>query len=152
FGLFFLASLFYYIKYQTEKKSVLNLVLVFVFFILSLFSKIQAVTLPLTMLAVDYLLKRPLKLNLIWEKIPYFALSLTFGLIGIYALAQNESLDQSQTAYNIGQRLCIGAYLYITYLYKVIFPQPMVPLYPYPKTIPWFIYASMIPALAVLYG
>ncbi|MBK7427134.1 MAG: tetratricopeptide repeat protein [Saprospiraceae bacterium] len=152
FGLFFLASLFYYIKYQTEKKSIWNLSLVFVFFILSLFSKIQAVTLPLTMLAVDYLLKRPLKLNLIWEKIPYFALSLTFGLIGVYSLALNESLDQTQTNYNILQRLCIGAYSYTTYLYKVVFPHPMVPLYPYPKNIPWYIYASMAPALAVLYG
>lgn len=150
FAAFFFGSLINYIKYQTSRKTS-HLLWVYILFIVALFAKIQAVTLPLTMLAVDYLLKRPLKWKLVWEKIPYFALSTLFGLIGIYFLATAESLDQTKAAYNLAQRLCIGAYSYLVYLYKAVFPYPMSPLYPYPKTLPIYIYLAVLPLLALLF-
>ncbi len=150
FAFFYFAALIHYIYFLRGSNKFLHGIFILLYFILSLFSKIQAVSLPLTMLAIDYFTNRPIQFRLIFEKVHYFALSLTFGLIGVYFLGESESLDQTKTAYNLFQRLFIGAYSYITYLYKLIVPYPMSPLYPYPKFIPWYIYASMVPALGIV--
>lgn len=150
FAAFFFAALIYYIKYLEDKKNKKYLVFIYLFFILSLFSKIQAVALPLSMLAIDYWRDRKIGWSLIIEKIPYFILSLIFGLIGIYMLSENQSLDQTKANYSFAQRLCIGGYSYLIYWYKLIFPYPLSPLYPYPKSLPWYIYAAPIPALAII--
>jgi len=150
FALFFFAALIHYINYQEDKKNKKYLIYIYLFFILSLFSKIQAVALPLSMLVIDYWRDRKIGWGLIFEKIPYFILSLIFGLIGIYMLAENQSLDQTKASYSFAQRLCIGGYSYLVYWYKLIFPYPLSPLYPYPKSLPWYIYAAPIPALAII--
>lgn len=149
FGALYLWALWLYVKWvkAPERKSLHYWIVTI--FIFSLFSKIQAVSLPLSMLAVDYLMKRPIGWKLIIEKIPYFALSLLFGLIGVYMLKANNSLEDS-THYNIIGRLCIGAFSFIVYLIKWIFPFRMSPLYAYPQSLDWSIYAAVIPALAVL--
>jgi len=150
FSVFYLAALIQYIKYLDEGKKSKTLIWIYLFFILSLFSKIQAVALPLSMLAIDYWRGRNLALKLVWEKIPYFALSLLFGLLGVYMLSENESLDQTKTNFSFVQRLFIGAYSYCTYWYKLLIPYPMSPLYPYPKVLPSYIYISMAPALGIV--
>jgi len=150
FSVFFLAALIQYVKYLDHGKQSKHLIWIYLFFLLSLFSKIQAVALPLSMLAIDYWRGRQLSLKLLWEKIPYFALSLAFGLLGVYMLAQNESLDQTKTNFSFLQRLFIGAYSYCVYWYKLFVPYPMSPLYPYPKVLPITIYLSMIPAIGIL--
>ncbi|MEZ5059824.1 MAG: hypothetical protein R2879_22555, partial [Saprospiraceae bacterium] len=118
-------------------------------FILSLFSKIQAVSLPLSLLAIDYWLNRPLKLKLLIEKIPHFVLSLVFGLAGIYFLGQENSLD-SVTNYTFLERILIGAYSYSVYILKWIFPYEMAPIYPYNVEIPQAAYFAPIGIAAVL--
>lgn len=150
FGAFYLWALWLYVKLvkNPERKSLH--IWIGLLFILSLFSKIQAVSLPLSMLAVDYFMKRPLKWNLLLEKIPYFLLSLTFGLIGVFMLKNNNSLDDA-THYDLLGRICIGAFSLITYLIKWIFPYKMSPLYAYPATLDWQIYAAVVPALLFLF-
>lgn len=152
FALFYFAALIHYVHFLRSAGKWKHGIFILIYFMLSLFSKIQAVSLPLSMLAIDYYMNRPIQFRLILEKIQWFALSLFFGLLGVYFLRESESLDQSKAAYNLFQRLFIGAYSYITYLYKLIVPYPMSPLYPYPKFIPWYIYASVVPTLAVVGG
>ena len=149
FGAFYLSALWLYVKSvkNPERKSLH--IWIGILFLLSLFSKIQAVSLPLSMLAVDYYMNRPLKWKLVLDKIPYFALSLLFGLVGVFMLKSNNSLDDA-TNYNFFERLCIGAYSFIVYLIKWIFPYKMSPLYAYPKVLGWEIYAAVVPALLVL--
>ncbi len=149
FGAFYLWALWLYVKWvkNPERKSLHFWIVTL--FIFSLFSKIQAVSLPLSMLAVDYLMKRPLTWRLLVEKIPYFALSLLFGLIGVFMLKANNSLDDT-THYDLIGRLCIGAFSFIVYLIKWIIPYRMSPLYAYPQSLDWSIYAAVIPALMVL--
>jgi len=130
FGMFYIASLIAYIYLlETKKKRFYFIILILA--ILSMLSKIQAVTLPLSMLAVDYLRKRPLKLNLIIEKIPIFILSLVTGIVGIYFLGQAESLHFEN--YPFYERLLIGTYSLIVYITKAIFPYQLSALYPFPK-------------------
>lgn len=145
FGAFYLGALCLYTKHvlsnQKEKKWYWLALLLFVF---SLLSKIQAVALPLTMLAIDYYLKRPLKFNLIIEKIPFFLLSLTFGLLGIYTLSLQGSLSDDVTQYNFFDRLLIGGYSWCVYLIKAVVPYKMVAMYPYPKFLTWPFYIAPV--------
>ena len=145
FGAFYLPATYLYFRWLDavgSKKTQIYL-LITVLFTLALFAKIQAVVLPLSMLAIDYYRRRPLKLNLIIEKIPFFALSLAVGLLGIYFLQSAKSLDDP-THFSFLQRLFIGCYSYFTYLAKFIFPYKMSPLYPYTSIIQPEVYLSAL--------
>jgi lipoprotein NlpI len=149
FGAFFLGALLLYIKYLDGHRKNKQLVLgILILFLLSLLSKIQAVTLPLSMLCVDYLRRRPLKINLLLEKWPYFLLSLLVGLLGVYMLSTNESLDDT-TTYTFIERLMVGFTSYLTYILKFIVPYKMSPLYPYEATLPTYFYASIAGIIGV---
>lgn len=154
FAVFFFAALLYYIKWLKERESgqtnTKTYIIMVVLALLSCLSKVQAVTLPLSMLALDYWFRRPLKFNLILEKAPFWGLSLVFGLLNVYTLRLQGSTDDSITNFNFLDRLCIGAYSYCTYLYKLFLPYPMSPLYPYPKHLPWTVYAAPIGFFAIL--
>ena len=150
FSLFFFGALIQYVNYSESKGEKKYLVWIYVFFILSLLSKIQAVALPLSMLAIDYWRGRALNMKLLVEKIPYFLLSLGIGLLGIYMLSENQSLDQTKTQYSIIERLFIGSWSFVVYWYKLILPYPMSPLYPYPKEIPWYFYLSGIGTIGII--
>ena len=151
FGAFYLGALINYVKYHQSKKQKKYLIWVFVLFSLSLISKIQAVTLPLSMLAIDYWRNRKIGWSLIIEKIPYFAMSLAIGIIGILVLKDQGSLESNAT-YSLFQRFFIGSYSYLIYLVKSIVPYETLPLYPYPETMPWYMYASMALVPVYFYG
>lgn len=149
FGAFFLGALLLYIRYVDEgRKSGKMVAWILVLFALSLLSKIQAVTLPLTMLCVDYLRRRPLKLSLVLEKWPFFLMSLAIGLLGVYMLRENESLDDT-TNYVFIERLMVGFTSYLVYLVKFVIPYRLSPLYPYEATLPTHFYAAPLGILGV---
>ncbi len=119
YALFYLAAIINYIYYQ-RLKNIKYLLLIYTFFLFSLLAKIQAVSLPLTLLTIDYLMKRPLKFNLLIEKIPYFLLSFAVGLLGIHFLKSSQSLDYLN--YNLFERIMLGSASLCIYLYKIIVP------------------------------
>jgi len=94
FCVFYLGSLIMYCKYILSEKEKPNyFLLTLLFFVFSLFSKIQAVSLPLTLILLDYWYVRPLKWKLLWEKIPFFVLSIGFGLSGYLILQHLQVID-----------------------------------------------------------
>jgi tetratricopeptide (TPR) repeat protein len=152
FGAFYLGALYQYIAWVKDNKTI-RWVFIYTFFILSLFSKIQAVSLPLSLLAVDYFMRDKLNWGNVFSKIPLFLLSAFFGILGVYFLKEYGSIENaaSGTDFNFFHRLFIGAYSFTVYLVKFIFPYRMSPLYPYPSEIPWYFYTSMIILPIVLY-
>jgi len=151
YGLFYLAALWAYWKYVTTQKSKLYL-LTILLALLSLFSKIQAVSLPLSMLAMDWLANRDLKSMKVWlEKVPFFALSLIFGLIGIHFLGEAEGLKD--TGHSVLERLFFATSSLWTYLYKVFVPLGLSAYYPYPKAgaMPALYYASPLALAAIIW-
>jgi len=163
FAVFFFAALVYYVKwlYQTKGAESANAKVAYekgpgtgtyaimvLLALLSGLSKVQAVTLPLSMLALDFWFRRPLKFNLILEKAPFWLISLAIGLINVHTLRVQGSTDDNITNYSFLDRLCIGAYSFCTYVYKAVFPWPMSPLYAYPKVLPWTVYAAPLGFLA----
>ena len=143
FVAFYIGSMIQYVKYRKSKAKTKYLVFSLLLFAFSLLSKIQAVALPLSLIAIDYLLNRKLTFKLVWSKWYYFLLSLATGLVGIYFLRQQGSLDTTEV-YNFGQRVLIGIYSYIVYIGKFLVPFRISPLYPYPASLPWFIYVSPV--------
>ncbi len=152
FGAFYLGALLQYIKFKNDNKSIRWLWMT-ILFTLSLFSKIQAVSLPLSMMAVDYFMDRKWEFKSIINKIPFFLLSLIFGILGIYMLRDFGSLASAvdETHFNFIQRLFIGAFSFVIYIVKLIVPFRMSPLYPYPNYFPWYFYPSILIAPVVIY-
>jgi len=152
FGAFYLGAIFQYIRYCNSKQKQPKIYWsIIILFILSLLSKIQAVSLPLSFLAIDYWFKRPLKWNLVIEKIPYFALSMLIGVIGVILLKQEGSLED-EAAFSFIDRLFIGGYSYFIYLVKFIFPYEMSPLYSYPASIGTSFYTGTAISLLLVGG
>lgn len=149
YGFFYLFALYYYIKSVKSSFRQRYVFLITLSFILSLLAKIQAVTLPLSMLLVDYYFDRKFDWRLVYEKWLYFALSLATGIVGIYFLA-NTGMLASEKFLPLFSRIFIGTYTYTVYLIKSIVPYEMVPWYPYPDRINWLYYASVLPTLTVL--
>jgi tetratricopeptide (TPR) repeat protein len=147
YGAFFLAALNRYVRSVRNRKP--DHVWISVFFILSLLSKIQAVTLPLTMIAVDYYLHKEWKWSFIWKKWWYFLLSLITGLVGIYFLGQQGSINADER-FTFIERLLIGTYSLGVYLVKSVVPYQMSPLYPYLSPFPWHMYLGIPASLAFL--
>jgi len=149
YGLFYIAALLTYWKYVTEQKSKFY-VFTLILGLLALFSKIQAVSLPLSMLAMDWLAGRDLKSWKVWlEKLPFFAFSLVFGLLGIHFL--NEAEGFKDTGYTMVERLFFATASLWNYLYKVPVPLGLSAYYPYPKSgsLPSLYYASPFALAAI---
>lgn len=143
YGIFYLAAIFQYLKYvkQAEKK---YLYYALAFFVPALFSKIQAVALPLSFLAIDYFFKRPLNVKLILEKIPFFILSLAIGLLGVYFLSTQDIVVEG--VYSPFESIVVGTNSLMTYLIKWFVPYPLVTVYPYPNPafdFTWKLYISL---------
>jgi len=153
FSVFYLSAIITYIKFiLTEERKLKFFLLTLLFFVLSLFSKIQAVSLPLSLLLIDYWLDRPLKLKLIWEKIPFFALSLGFGLAGYFILQRVGSLEINDK-FSLFERILFGLYSLSAYIIKLIAPFKLSAFYPYPikpgESIPFIYYLSPLFLLGV---
>lgn len=143
FGMFYLWALWLYVK-QKSYPTTQRTVAIFLLFILSLFSKIQAVILPLSMLAIDYYMDDKFKFRNILAKLPFFVLSLAFGIIGLYGLQNEGSLDNGAAEYPSYVRPFIGSFSFIIYLIKALIPFRLSPLYPYPSEIPSWFYPTII--------
>jgi len=153
FGLFYFLALIAYYYYAVSKKNKSPIyILCLVLFILSLLSKGVAVTLPVSCLLVDYIIKRPLKINLLIEKIPLFILSVIFGIISIKA-QQNAAAIQSTDIFPVFDRLFFASYAFLAYIGKLFLPIDLCNFYPYPTQkngyfpIIWYIYPFMVLAL-----
>jgi len=141
YAFFYFAALLYYLKSkQSHKKYIIPIVF---FFILSLFSKIQAVILPMSMLCVDYYLDHKFSLKNIGSKWLYFSLSIAIGVLGIFMLKNQGSLE-SASSYSQIQRVFVGSYSYLVYLVKSIVPYRLSPMYPYPNIFPTWFYATIL--------
>lgn len=147
FGFFYLLCLWLYARFWRGSQQWGLYVLLLLLAVLAGLSKIQAVSLPLSMLAIDYLLRRKKAPRLVLEKIPFFAVSLAIGLTGIYFLKQYNVLQNGEI-YSFPQRVVLGAYTLCVYLIKAVYPYEMSPLYGYKNPIPAYFYLGIFGMMA----
>jgi tetratricopeptide (TPR) repeat protein len=130
-------------------------IIVIALFICALLSKPIAVTLPLTLLLIDHFEKRKWKKSILIEKTPHFILSLIFGIISIKAQYGIGAANLQSAGFNAVERIMLGAYALLTYLWKAIIPANLCCFYPYPKEIhgslPAIFYAYPFIAAAIIF-
>lgn len=160
--LFYIAALSTYLKYLAYNNSTESnnsngfdkryLLYTFGLFLLALFSKPAAVTLPLALLLLDYYTQqRNMQQSSIWvEKIPFLFLSLIFGWLTIQAQAPTAIAEF--TNYSIPQKIMLASYGIVMYIVKLFAPFNLAALHPYPKLTAGSLPPQyfLMPALAVL--
>lgn len=167
YGFFFLFSLVMYASYlrrsqlalvdesekeKTSKRGAWGLYSAsFFLFLLSLFSKSAAVVLPVILLLIDLLLKRKFSLRMIVEKVPFFLLSLAFGLL---ALSSQKVAMGEHEQYSLVQMLLIVNHSIFRYFYMAFLPIGLSSFHPWPSltngSLPTIFYIAPIFNLAIL--
>ncbi len=108
-------------------------------FILALLSKPMVVTLPLVLLILDwYPLGRITSLSklrgVVMEKLPFFAFSLASSVITILA-QQSGGAIISLEILPFTTRLIVSIQTLVSYLWKMLLPMNLLPVYPYPQDV-----------------
>ena len=154
FAAFYLAGLISYLQYTKNKKG-LYFGLTIAFATLSLFSKSLAISFPLVLLAIDYFQDRKWNIKLLIEKIPFFALSVIFGIITVDAAQAYGHISALQYDYSLPDRFFILWHTYVFYLVKFIVPINLSSIYAYPDmangSLPIMYYLSTLIPIGMLY-
>ena len=144
--LFYLLALLWYISPRSASDGETTLwhghLLPLAAFLLALISKGMAISLPVVLVIIDiYPLKRLSMTPKQWfshesrhvwiEKIPYFLMSLVFGLIGYAAQGKAGALVSVQ-AFGFGSRIATALYATGFYVWKTVIPVNLVPFYKLP--------------------
>lgn len=133
YSFFFLAGLLQYEKYLQSKKTG-HYLLTLLWALLALFSKSMAATFPLILLAIDYFRQRKFSLPLLYEKLPFFAFSVIFGLVAIKASSTFGHITVLEADYNLLQRTGLLLYGISFYLLKLLVPVNLSVIYAFPAT------------------
>ncbi len=157
YAFFYLAALYSYIRFGKKKERKWYWFSIG-FFILSLLSKGQAVSLAVTLFLVDYFRGKKLfdQKGLV-DKIPYFILAVIFGIV---AIKSQQGVAATEMVHTDGlQRILFASYGFLMYIGKLILPVYLSAHYPYPDLaqdanlpVIYFLAPLIIPAfLAALY-
>ncbi|MEE9614567.1 MAG: tetratricopeptide repeat protein [Thermodesulfobacteriota bacterium] len=138
YSFFFLLSVLAYLRYVSSEKGggkATAYAASLGFFALSLMSKPMAVTLPLVLLILDYYPLGRLKAKrVVVEKVPFFLLSAVAALAAIWTQHEGETIS-SLGLNPLITRILVSIRAYVFYLYKMVLPLDLAPLYPYPTDI-----------------
>lgn len=128
--LFFLGALCTYLIFKRDHKNKWY-VITLLFFLLALFSKAMAVTLPIVFLAVDYFLSGKLSKKMILEKTPFLIVSVIFGYVSI--LSQKSANALADVAdINFIDRILFSSYSTVMYVFKLFSFSGLSAFYNYP--------------------
>ena len=144
-ALFYFGSCIAYTYYTNSKgkKQGFLYFLMLMLFVASVLSKAVAVTLPVTLLLLDYLLGRQWGKTLFMEKIPLFAIAIIFGVVAIKCQQGFVNGAIALPHFNILGRLSLASFALLSYLWKSILPINLSCFYNYPgETLPAFYYCS----------
>ncbi|HTX88851.1 MAG TPA: tetratricopeptide repeat protein [Bacteroidales bacterium] len=157
YTMFYLLALIFYVRYIRKDLKTGQLLLSFLFFVLALFSKSQAITLPLVLILVDYFYRRNLiSPRVILEKIPFLILSAVFGWIALHNPASAEIASKGMLAtYSPVDDLFMVCFSFAFYLVKFFIPLGLNAAYVYPPVdkgfLPLWYYLSPVLLAAVGY-
>lgn len=153
YALFFLASLVMYIRFVNSNKTKYLFISMFLF-LMSLLSKGQGVTLAVTLIIIDYFLGRKLlSKKVILEKIPFFILAMTFGIIAVLGHKASGTLEEEAVVFEFPERFAFACYGFTQYIIKSFIPYELSAFYPYPEkingSIPSVYWLYLIPVICI---
>lgn len=137
---FFMASLVCYYKYihASKKNKFLFYFFTILLFLLSVLSKAMAVILPLILFLIDYYKGRKLDKYSILEKLPFFLVSIFFGVLAYQIQSKGAAVAALET-FTWLQRFEFASFGMLNYIFNLFFPFHLSCFYPYPdpqKSIP----------------
>lgn len=158
---FWILSISAYVRY-TRNQSKMNYLLLVVLFAFGLMAKPMIVTLPFTLLLLDFWPLSRFKqktyktqtsacripMALIWEKIPLFALSAISSII-TFSIQQHGGAVASLESIPLMMRISNALVSYISYIIKMFWPINLAFFYPYHKLLIWNVLLSGILLLCV---
>jgi len=130
YAFFYLIALITYLRYL-DKKGPVWLALTWVAFVLSVASKPAAVVLPVTLLAIDWFKRRPLRGGAWLEKAPFFAVSAGAGVLTVVGQKAAGAVAAPQQ-WTLVQKVLFASYGTVMYVVKLFFPFKLSAIYPYP--------------------
>ncbi len=132
YAFFYLIALLLYLRYLDARRW-WWLLATWMAFVLSVASKPAAVVLPLTLFAVDYFRRRPIRAREVLEKIPFLAVSAAVGLLTFKA-QQEVGAVASPTLWSPFQRVIFASVGTLMYVVKLFVPTHLSAIYPLPAT------------------
>lgn len=129
---FFLLSWIFYIDYYNSRKRIYVL-LSLLFFVFSLMSKVQAITLPFILIATDLMLDQKFEFKRLTNKIPYFILSIVFGLIAISGSGELVA-DKYAPSLSLFEKLIYSIMAFGVYIVKIVVPFDQSAVYQFPAS------------------
>lgn len=153
---FYLLALWQYVKYHKSNFNTKHILLAGLFFLLSLLSKAQAVTLPVVLLAIDYFFARKISKGMILEKIPFFILSIIFGIVTISDSGTMKNITNGMMiSYSFIDMFFMLCYSVVFYFFKLLVPIQLCAIYVYPPKVdgmlPWMYYAAPLILAGIFY-
>jgi protein O-mannosyl-transferase len=132
YAFFFLLSLITYLIYLKQNNKLKYIILSFVLFGLSLFSKSMAITLPFVLFIIDYFKGRKVfSKKCIMEKMPFILLSVVFSFINIQS--QQKGLSDLSVTFSYFDRIFLITYSLSFYIIQFFLPLNLSILHYYPE-------------------
>lgn len=135
YSLFYLWALIKYIHYTQDSKRKNNLVFAGFLFLFSLLSKSMAVTLPVVLILIDIYTKRKFTRRTILEKVPFFMLSLIFGIVTVLSQGPGATIKELNLHYTFLENLLIVIYAPVFYVLRLFVPVNLSVYHYYPTKV-----------------
>lgn len=154
YSLFYIAAIISYLLWIKTNKKHKWYFISLVLFLFSLLSKSMAVTLPVLLLLIDWFLGRnKIKASLV-EKLPFFALSILFGVMAIISQSEANALDIVPDV-TVIDRIFLVSYAIVFYLFKLFVPVKLSVMHYYPAKVggflPLYYYLMPLVIIALIY-
>lgn len=146
YAFFYLLGLLSYMRFVSYRRWQ-DYLYTTLFFIISFGAKEQAVTFPIALILIDFIIyKRDDYIQITLEKLIFLMLSIFFGILTIFSQGNFDENISNTNSYSILHRTILSSFAFVEYLTKSIFPYKLSYLYPFP-----FHYQSDVPVLLYLY-
>jgi len=132
YAFFFLSAIISYTYYIKKEQAQKFYYLAILLFVLSLLSKPMAISLPLLLFLIDYVLFRKFKKKVIIEKVPFIVLGVIFALAVYYS---QQTAITHRFIFLFPDNILYLSYRIVFYLMKFVMPVNLSCFYPYPLKI-----------------
>ncbi len=148
YTLFYVGAMIAYLKYLRQYQWK-YLALTTILGGISLLCKPAAIVLPLSLLCIDYFLKRPWSAKWVLEKLPLFVFAAIMAYVTFHI--QAKKAVATVEAHGFLERICYAGFGWVWYLLKIILPIPLSALHPFPKTLtpPYYLATGLAIAVAL---
>ena len=130
---FFLLSCHAYVRYlSADQRRGKYLIYCALTFVLALFTKSMAVTLPIVLIMLDYYIKGQVSGKTLLLKTPFFIGSVLTGLASLDSRSVLKSLGDFADYYTFLEKAGLSAYTLVRYFWKALAPGDLITYYGYP--------------------